>query len=232
MKQLFTLLSILLLVGCTITKRQFNSGYHVEWKKSHSTKKNETAKLNLNELKDDPSNEPEVQLNSFIVFAVDSMDLIPSKNEELVVDQLALKETSPKEIEESEPVAVQNPQIQEKRVEQVQDEVVDEVERKTEPLTWVSLILFFGIGIAAGLIAIYSSFFYLGAGIFLAGLAIILFICALISFIRIHRHPERYKNKWLTKLVFLITILSLVAAGICLIAAVAVNSMTPMLQGI
>jgi len=231
MKRLFILWSILVLVGCTITKRQFNSGYHIEWKKFHSKEKTESEKLNLTELKDDSSNEPEIELNS-ILSSMDSIGLIPPENEELALDELALNETPSAEIEESEPIEVQNPQIQEKRVEQGQDEVVDEVERKTEPLTWVSLILFFGIGIAAGLIAMYSSFFYLGAGIFLAGLAIILFICAFISFIRIHRHPERYKNKWFTKLMFFITILSLVAAGICLITAVALSSMTPMLQGI
>jgi len=231
MKRLFILLFLILLVGCTITKRQFNSGYHLEWKKFHSKEKNESQKLNLIESRDDSSDEPEIQLKSALSPTVDSTDLIPQKNEQ-VVDEIVSNETSFKEIEESELVEITPQQTQEKRVPENPDEVVDEVEQRTEPLTWVSLILFFGIGISAGLIAMYSSFLYLGAGIFLAGLAIILFICALISFIRIHRHPERYKNKWLTKLMFFITIFSLVAAGICLIAAVAVNSMSPMLQGI
>ena len=35
MRLLFTL-SILLLVGCTITKRHFGPEYHIEWKKAYS----------------------------------------------------------------------------------------------------------------------------------------------------------------------------------------------------
>ncbi|MNU64108.1 hypothetical protein D3C71_533780 [compost metagenome] len=109
---------------------------------------------------------------------------------------------------------------------------IPEVKKKTEPLTWVSLALFIGIGISIGLISIFSSFLYLGTGIFLGGLALVMFICSLISLIKVHRNPDRYKNKGLTKFMFTLSILCLVAVAIYLLSVVAIASMKPMMQGI
>ena len=79
MKQLFTLLSTSLLVGCTITKRQFNSGYHIEWKKSYSKEKNDLDRQNLIDLKYDHSNNVEIQSEATISL-IDSVNLSPQKN--------------------------------------------------------------------------------------------------------------------------------------------------------
>jgi|GEM_PF-5569775 len=195
MKRLFILSSIILLVGCTITKRQFNSGYRVEWKKPHSKEKNETAKLNLTELKDDSFDEPEKQLN-LIVSTVDSTDLIPPKNEELVLDEFVPKEVPSGEIQESEPAEFQNSQIQEKRVQETPEEV-DEVERKVDPFTWVALG-----GILLGLLLLLTIGFGGITSAILIGFGILVIIFSIISIIRILKHPERYKAKGLTWTLF------------------------------
>nr|WP_294861683.1 hypothetical protein [uncultured Fluviicola sp.] len=230
MKQLFTLLSILFLVGCTITKRNFNSGYHIEWKKSYSKEKNEPDRLDLTDLKDDHSNEVEIESESTF-HPVDSTNLNTRKNES-VADEIIIPKAVSEEISESEPVEIQNAQVQEKSVPESRDEIVDEVEQKTEPLTIVSLLLFLGIGIAAGLIAMYSSFLYLGSSIFLTGLVLVFSILALISFIRVQQNPHHYKNKWLTSLMFIISTCTLVVALLYLLCVIAIESMDPILQGI
>ena len=46
MKLLFLLLSGSLLFACTITKRNFNSGYHIEWRKSVDKQKAPTKSMN------------------------------------------------------------------------------------------------------------------------------------------------------------------------------------------
>lgn len=193
MKRLFILSSITLLAGCTITKRQFNSGYHVEWK-FHSKEKTETAKLNLTELKDSPSNDPEIQLNS-ILSSVDSTNLIPPKNEGLVVDEIALDEIPSGEIQEL--VEVQNLQIQEKPVQDGQDEVVEEEKRKVDPFTWVALG-----GILLGLLLLLTIGFGGITSAILIGFGILVIIFSIISIIRILKHPERYKAKGLTWVLF------------------------------
>ena len=47
MKIMFALGSLLLLVSCSITKRHFGSGYHVEWKKPHPKTEKEIDRLNI-----------------------------------------------------------------------------------------------------------------------------------------------------------------------------------------
>lgn len=86
--------------------------------------------------------------------------------------------------------------------------------RKTESFTWVALTFFLGIGLSCLLIALFSSFMYLGAGIFLLGLALFAFIFSLISFIRVYQNPNQYKNKALTKVLFFLSSISLIV-GIC-----------------
>jgi hypothetical protein len=210
MKQLFTLLSIFILVGCTITKRQFNSGYHIEWKKSYSKEKNDLDRQNLTDLKYDHSNNLEIQSESMISL-IDSVNLSPQKNES-IADELVIPETSSKEMEETEPVEFQNPPIQEKRVPEIQNQVVDEVERKVEPFTWAALgSIFLGL-----LLLLTIGFTATTLGI-LTGIGLLACIFSIVSFIRILRKPTIYKAKGLTWTLFFLSMAGIGAALLILV---------------
>jgi hypothetical protein len=210
MKQLFTLLSIFILVGCTITKRQFNSGYHIEWKKSYSKEKNDLDRQNLTDLKYDHSNNLEIQSESMISL-IDSVNLSPQKNES-IADELVIPETSSKEMEETEPVEFQNPPIQEQRVPEIQNQVVDEVERKVEPFTWAALgSIFLGL-----LLLLTIGFTATTLGI-LTGIGLLACIFSIVSFIRILRKPTIYKAKGLTWTLFFLSMAGIGAALLILV---------------
>ena len=236
MKLLFTLLSFCLLFACTITKRQFGAGYHVEWKRNlhekHETKENENPhgkfSLEVSEVRDlaeeikMPESDtiipkiPLEEIKEHSVSAADEQELKIPVGTRCIASQLKLKEEQ-----------VTNPSSRDL------NQPIPEAKKKTEPLTWVSIILFLGIGISVGLITIFSSFLYLGTGIFLTGLVLVLFICSLISFIRVSRHPDRYKNKVLTRFMFALSMVCLTVVALYFLYVVGVLSFSePMLQGI
>ena len=224
MKILFTL-SILLLVGCTITKRHFGPGYHVEWKKSVSKEEDQlNREKNLSDSKDDHSSQPEITLTAVSSrSSIDSIGPEVSLKSEIILgdteaDLVSYPENSKNsEFNEVVPIRIEQPSLEEEPV------------RKTEPLTWVALVLLVGIGISAGLISMYSSFLYLGAGIFLTGLALLLTVFAFISFVRVVRNRDRYKNKGLTYLLFFVSISALFVGAIYLMVVSALSSMSPMM---
>ena len=231
MKLLFTLLSILLLVGCTITKRHFGPGYHVEWKKSHSKEGNEAEKTNLSDLRENVPEEAETDLKD-IAPAIDSIDLSSLKiepKEEFETDKTVSNQSNQDEV--FEPIEVTGRRIQKKPLSEKEEPEI-EIRQRTEPLTWVSLILLFVAGIALGIIAAYGSILFVGAGILITCLMIAMFVCSLISVIRIRRDPNRYKNKGLTHFLFALSFICLITAALYLIVIGALASMTPMLQGI
>ncbi|WP_300664682.1 hypothetical protein [Fluviicola sp.] len=225
MKLLFTLLSFCVLFACTITKRHFGAGYHVEWKRNLEKKKTEEN--------------PERK------FLLETTELIDSSEEAKVPESVPVSEGIPlKEIDEKM-VSSADEQGMKRTIEkqhiasrqeeshrkvdnlsiQSLDQPVSEVKKKTEPLTWVSMGIFIGMGISIGLISVFSSFLYLGTGIFITGLVLVLFICSLISFIRVSRHPDRYKNKGLTNFMFALSATCLIIAALYLLYVGAMTSM-------
>lgn len=214
MKLLFTLLSFCMLFACTITKRHFGAGYHIEWKRNlhekHETKENESSRekvsLETSELRD-------------------LAEEIKIPESDTIIPEIPLKEIKGNTLSSTEEEELKTP-VGTRCIASQQDldQPIPEVKKKAEPLTWVSIILFLGIGISVGLITIFSSFLYLGTGIFITGLVLVLFICSLISFIRVSRHPDRYKNKGLTNFMFAFSVTCLIVAALYLLYVGAMES--------
>lgn len=185
MKRLFILGSLLLLVSCTITKRHFGPGYHLEWKKTYPKTEKEIERLNIT----DPGIESSTTQDENDVISV-STDTV--YHAELISsNQLALS------IEEPEtPVQLQiNPVTTSDQISD--DEVpVDEPKRKVEPFTWAALGSLF-----LCLLLLLTIEFDLALGI-LVGLGILMIVFSIISLIRIVRRPESYKAKGLTWTLF------------------------------
>lgn len=222
MRLLFTL-SILLLVGCTITKRHFGPGYHIEWKKAYSQAEKEDEKEKPVNLRED---RPAVAENS-IFQQIDSVNS-NTKQDEMLSEETVLDEVPSHESVETETIKTTLERIEKKTFFE-RDEAVNEIQQKTEPLTWVSLVLLFVAGIALGMIAWYGSILFVGTGVVLTCLMIAMFVCSLISLIRIYRHPDRYKNKGLTHFLFSLSIVCLVGAAMYLIGISALASMSPIM---
>lgn len=187
MKILFTV-SILLLMGCTITKRHFGPGYHVEWKKSVSKTENEVNRLNITESEREPlmiPDEKEVILKEMI--STDTMH----RAEVISPDQLEISIEEPTDFSETPTQSEIKPLIESN---QISDEEVpvDEPKRRVEPFTWAALGC-----ILLGLLLLLTIEFDLALGV-LIGLGILMIIFSIISLIRIRRHPELYKAKGLT----------------------------------
>ncbi len=224
MKLLFTLLSFCMLFACTITKRHFGSGYHIEWKR------------NLDEKKNDEN--PQEKLPLEVSELRESSEEIEATESDVVTPEVSLKEikedtaslTDGRKVNKTVGMQCVAPQQQVDNLSlQDQGEPAPEVKKKTEPLTWVSLALLFGIGISIILISIFSSFLYLGTGAFIFGLVLVMFICSLISLIRVIRHPDRYKNKGLTNFIFALSATCLVVAALYFLYVGAAASMNLMM---
>lgn len=198
MKLLFTLVSLLLLVNCTITKRHFGPGYHVEWKKRYSKTENEIDRLNITDsVKESSKTQDENDVISKIV-STDTMH----RAELISSDELEVSIEEPETPVQSEINSVtKSDQISD-------DEVpVDEPKRKVDPFTWAALGSLF-----LGLLLLLTIEFDLALGV-LVGLGILMIIFSVISLIRIVRQPELYKAKGLTWTVFF---LSMAVVGVIL----------------
>lgn len=234
----------LILPSCTVTKRYFGSGYHVEWKKNFGKEKTPESnhdKITLSEentsYQENAAKEPVVMpevytLESKSNNVTESLQIEVQTHQKLVEksdltdSEFKLK---PETMNQVEPASTS---------EQQSDEIKD-TPKKTEPLTWVAMALFiasliFGIWVGA----LFSSAFtmvlgmtFLGFAGVLFGLVLIFFVFSLISFIRIKRNPGMYKNKALTKVLLGISMVALTAAGIILSIALAFDSSKPMMQG-
>lgn len=186
MKILFTV-SILLLVGCTITKRHFGPGYHVEWKKSVSQTKNEVDRLNITDSERRFSMMPDEKEEIPEMISTDTIHRV-----ELVSpDQLEISIEEPTDFSKTPAQSEIKPLIESDQISN--DEVpVDEPKRRVEPFTWAALGC-----ILLGLLLLLTIEFDLALGV-LTGLGILMIIFSIISLIRIRRHPELYKAKGLT----------------------------------
>ncbi|WP_343634659.1 hypothetical protein [Fluviicola sp.] len=224
--RLLFIVFILSLTACTITKRHFGPGYHVEWKKSHSEEEHQSNKENQSDYPEDHPGKSEITVQvTSSPSPIDSIRPKVSQKSEVILgdteaDVASYPENSKSAFNEDFPMQMDQPSLEDPK---------EEPAKKTEPLTWVAFILLVGIGISAGLISMYSSFLYLGAGIFLTGLALLLTVFAFISFVRVVRNRDRYKNKGLTYLLFFISITALFVGAVYLIAVSALSSMTPIM---
>ncbi len=235
MKLLFILLSCCLLFACTITKRHFGAGYHMEWKRSFHQKKTEENQqekfpLETSELKDssEKTEAPgsitlvqETPLKEMDENTISSVD-----DEKGMAFGMRCRDEMHRVPTERKRQEINNLSAQDL------DQPVPEVKKKTEPLTWVSIGILIGMSISIALISVFSSFLYLGTGVFIFGLVLVVFICSLISYIRVRRHPDRYKNKGLTKFIFALSMICLTVAALYFIYVGAIASMKPMMQGI
>lgn len=195
MKILFTV-SILLLMGCTITKRHFGPGYHVEWKKSVSKTKNEVDRLNITDSERESSMIPDE--NKMILKEMISTDTM-HHTEAISPDQLEVSIEEPADFSETPVQSEIKPLIES---DQISDEEVpvDEPKRRVEPFTWVALA-----GIIVGFLLVLVSFLasspemILSIALFI-GIGVI--VSSIISVVRIHRNPDSYKGKGLSWTLF------------------------------
>jgi hypothetical protein len=173
-------------------------------------------------------NDHSAESENLTIHPTDSLGYSNSKEEKIVAEEAVLDEVPTSGTIETAETETPSQQIEKTSLPE-KEEPETEIKQKTEPLTWVSLLLLAGIGISAGLIAIYSSFLYLGASIFLTGLALVFFVLITISFIRTRKYPERYKNKWLTTLLFYIGVFSLIIGAMYITVAYSLDSMGPIM---
>ncbi len=191
MRLLFILLPLLFLVGCTVTKRHFGPGYHVEWKKSYSKTEHEAYQLNVTDLGRESSVMTDENKEIPEVIATDTMH----RAELISPDRLEISIEEPTGFSETPVQSELKPVIESDQI--LDEEVpVDESKRRVEPFTWAA----FGC-ILLGLLLLLTISFDLALGV-LTGLGILLIIFSIISLIRIVRHPELYKAKGLTWTLF------------------------------
>jgi hypothetical protein len=201
MKLLFTLLSLLLLVSCTITKRHSGPGYHVEWKKSYSKTESDAEKTVLSDPKTDVPKESESTLQASISSS-DSTDLKIQKGEVVMEES----ETSIKDSEPENDEVI--PSLAERKIMTQEPDVVDQPKRKVEPFTWAALGSLF-----LGLLLLVTIGFAEITFILLIIFASLMVIFSIVSLIRVVRHPELYKGKGLTWTLFM---LGMAGTGIAL----------------
>lgn len=218
---LFCLGAILLILdSCTVTKRHFGGGYHVEWKKNwkesgHSVAEKSTIESDTLLAQVEPASKSDTEKS-------------PSRKE---VKATGSETISEKELEVLNEEPISEPTIQDQVVSQdglnTEDEIVreevrsmttndelpknPEVKKKVEPLTWVAFaFLLAGIGFGLLPAALFSSVALPIVLFFL--LFLIAFINAVSSALRIKRNPDKYKAKPFSWLVLFFTSLGFALA--------------------
>lgn len=195
MKLLVTVLSISLLVGCTITKRHFGPGYHVEWKKSVSKTENEVDRLTMTDSGRESSMVPDE--NEVIFEETISTDTM-RRTELISPDQLEISIEEPADFSKTPAQSEIKPLIVSDRIsdEKVPVEVP---KRRVELFTWISLgslilaVIFaiLSLTLAIGIPWIFAAVHYFGFVIF-----------SMISVVQVRKNPSKYKGKGLTWTLF------------------------------
>jgi hypothetical protein len=225
MKLLIKVSLILFLTSCTITKRHFGPGYHIEWKSSVSSQKSnsETGSIDSNSgLKVDAESvesgeESLLDLKVFENNTAEAEKLAePNLNKPALTTPINCKQDKLPEAEE--PIMVYEKNLVTPNQDDPEDDTT--VPKKMEKSTWFSLLFFFLIGIMTAIFSMSGFLLTVGATAILFGLALGMFITSLIAVIRILRNPDRYKNRVLSFTVFFFSC-TLLAIG--LIAFVAVG---------
>ncbi len=204
MKRLFTVLSILLLVGCTITKRHFGPGYHVEWKKSFSKTGNEADQSDVIDLRKESSM---MQDESAVIpkemISTDTMHRV----ELISPDQLESSIEKPTNLSQTPVQPEIKPVIESDQISD--DEVpVDEPKRRVELFTWISLGgLALAIIFIIMIFTISMEFLFFFAAVHYFTFA----ISSMISVAQIRKNPSKYKGKGLTWTLFGLSLATIVA---------------------
>ncbi len=201
MKLLFILLSCCLLFACTITKRHFGAGYHVEWKRNHLIEKKSDSDNTILLENDFSSDEESVVSNTWIIENRTTKDTIVSDLPKPIDDKLiAPQGKEHKEINFTPQSRREQNQLMKSATEEKiieNQDVVQEEPKKVEKFTWFalgSLGLISLLLMIFSLIGVFSSF----SGIVLVIFGLLLMIFSIVSVIRIRKNPDRYKAKWLT----------------------------------
>ena len=195
MKTLFTLLPLLCLAACTVTKRHFAPGYQVEWKKSHAKTEHEPDQLNISDAKQEHSivSDEKKELPGMIILpdSVTVNEALSKENLEISIkDQTIVSET---QVEESN-ISIQSEPVSN------DEEPIEEPKRRVEPFTWPALG-----GLLLGLLLVLISFLATSPELILSiamfiGIGVI--VCSIISVAHIRKNPERYKGKGLSWTLF------------------------------
>ncbi len=204
MRLLFILSFILLLVGCTITKRYFGPGYHVEWKKSYSKTENEVDRLNITDSGRESSMMPDENEVIIEMISTDTMH----RAELISPDQLEISIEEPADFSEAPVQSGIKPLIESN---QFSDEEVpvDEPKRRVELFTWISLgslilaVIFVILSLtifAVEIPWIFAAVHYFGFVIF-----------SMISVVQVRKNPSNYKGKGLTWTLFGLSLATIVA---------------------
>ncbi len=235
------LISVLsLLFSCTVSKRHFRPGFHVEWKKgmssrkSFDTKQQETAVLEQDLLAE---NTPMLQPERV---SLDNSSFEKQSNDAIVhpLDEKSTNQQVKQHPKKANPEISTTPNFnanQHLKQTKFDDPIPDNTKvdsRKTEPLTWLSLGLFLVAGVFGAWVGTLFSWgftlvmgmTFLGFGAVLFGLALAFLIVSLISFIRIKKYPERYKNRAFTQVLFVFSLVSFTVAGLIFLIAIALDS--------
>lgn len=195
--------------SCTITKRHFGGGYHVEWKKKWNDEKDQSVAK-----KQEPASDTlYAHATTVPQPGPDKMERLDEKDSRPVVtDHAGLneKESVDKQVAQNDSPSHDGiTSGDETYREEVQKDVSTDDQpadsapkKKVEPLTWVAFaFLIAGIGFGFLPMALFSSFALPLILFFL--LFLIAFINAVSSALRIHRNPEKYKAKAFTWIVLL-----------------------------
>lgn len=202
MKPLFTLLLLALLFSCTITKRHFGSGYHIEWKKAHAKTDNEPDPANIIDSGQEHSiRSEESKVITESIIQADSVNIteeISSNSQEVVVqEQMIVSETRSEFREEQ---LLKSELI-------IKDDPI-EPKRKVEPFTWIALGCL-GLAIIAAIIG-----FSIVAGEVPLMIALIHYfifvVSSMISVNHIRRNPDAYKGKGLSWTLFGLSLATIV----------------------
>ncbi|MGV3613580.1 MAG: hypothetical protein ACO1N0_21650 [Fluviicola sp.] len=196
MKRLFALLPLLCLVACTITKRHFGPGYHVEWKKSPTKTQNEPDDFNIADANQEHS-----------ITSVDNEigieEVIPTDPTKEVIETIPLNNLKIPIEDKTTVLEIQsersNDSIQSDPTSN-DEELREEQKRIVEPFTWISLGGLVLTIIFAILILTMSPMTIIW--ILAAVHNFIFVIGSMISVVHIRRNPSHYKGKGLTWALF------------------------------
>lgn len=193
---------LLLVNSCTITKRHFGNGYHVEWKK-HWDKTDESAASDELEKTDtlyaQGTISEMIREESLSVNEIESVieNKVPAKTTVSGTEEQTQNESGDKLISKEELIREEVNTIS-----QSTDYPDDyETKKRVEPLTWVAFSLFL---LALAMFLIPLSFAAANAsvlGLIFSLLILIAAVTALISWLHIKKDPSAYKGKTFTGIV-------------------------------
>lgn len=201
---LWTLAAGILLCSCTITKRHFGNGYHIEWKRKYQESVpepdafKEISRQNDEEIDSVPQiREPEKSAE----VQVQEIEPVPEETNSPSIrqtDEVVFREKSvPSEIKAAPVAPAENPE---------RTDNWEEEDQTIHPLTW-ALISVLALGAVSFGLIIANIFFVFGV----IGFAFIGMILGIVALISLKRHPEKYRKKGLTRF---FAIFLIVAGGV------------------